>query len=420
MKRIFTALVVLISAFAQAQINDTVTLGTYSKNMVFYNIHVTPSIKTTVPNDDWHIAFSVRGAAFPNNTNQSVAIRINEAFGLKLYHSTQKTPNFNTFDTTGWQGWQRMHNPDTTWTIGAFNINKNFNNYFNYGWGSYTGAPLHNIESDSSIYLIQMPDASFRKFSVLRLVFDTAFLIQFSNLDNTGFSTMEIRKKPYRTKSFVYVNIDTKAIMDKEPPLTDWSMVFLRYNHTHLDTSNLSQDMGVLTNDALSAYAAPASQITEQCANHYTFSNYIDVIGQTMKSHPSEVLIPNLSYWTTAATGLDKLVFTSWGSALDGTIIITRNTCQYTGINDIANASNEMLLYPVPASDVLWIKLTTTSLPTIELFDMTGRRLLSDSPVHSTDAGAYSLDIATLLSGNYIVSTVVNGERINKMFAIVK
>ena len=419
MKKLFTLVLLCISLFSIAQ-NDSIFLGADSKNMVFYNIHFTPHTKTTVPNDDWHIAFSVRPAAFPNNTNQSAAIRINEAFGLKLYHSTQKLSNFSTFDTTGWQGWQRMHNPDTTWTIGAFNINKDFASAYNYGWGTYQFAH-HNVVGDSTLYLLQLPDSTFRKLAILNLAYDTAFNIQYSNLDNTGLSTLEIRKKPYRTKNFVYLNLNNQTIMDKEPALTDWSMVFLRYNHTNIDTANLSQDMGVLTNDShLCATDSSGAGLTGWCVDTQHYSYYINQIGQTSKYHPSEVLVPNKHYFIRHdPTGLFRISFTTWGSATDGNITLQLADCEFVGINDIA--TDKLTLYPIPATDKLLLKLNSTSpSPAIQVYDMIGKLLITDDKPQPVDAGTYSLNIATLQSGNYIVSVTIDGNRINKLISVIK
>jgi hypothetical protein len=143
---VLLALCWTIGAIAQS---DSVSLGAGATNMVFYN--VATGAKTVAANDDWHLAFTVKAAIPPYNTNQAAAIRINEAYGLKLFRSpNQKLDVWSSFDTTGYTSWQQMHNPDTTWTIGAFNINKNFGDDYNYGWGEYAFA-LHSVESDLSI-----------------------------------------------------------------------------------------------------------------------------------------------------------------------------------------------------------------------------------------------------------------------------
>ena len=292
MKQLCTIFSLFFSLATFAQMPDSVSLGAGANDMVFYNAGT--RIKTTTANHDWHIAFSTRPAAFPNNTNQSAAVRINEAFGLKLYHSTQKLSTWSTFDTTGWQGWQQMHNPDTTWTIGAFNINKNFADAYNYGWGGYHFS-AHNVVGDSTIYMIVMPDGSFRKFAILDLAYDTAFHVQFDKLDNSDFKLQEIRKIPYRTKSFVYYNLDTKVIMDKEPAISAWDLIFLRYTHLSPPSANQSQDIGILTNDANTVYSASGATAQQPC---YTGpgSIYINVIGKTWHDFNPDSVIHGISY----------------------------------------------------------------------------------------------------------------------------
>jgi hypothetical protein len=403
-----------IGAIAQS---DSVSLGAGATNMVFYN--VATGTKTVAANDDWHLAFSVKPAIPPYNTNQSAAIRINEAYGLKLFRSpNQKLDVWSSFDTTGYTSWQQMHNPDTTWTIGAFNINKNFGDDYNYGWGEYVFA-LHSVESDSSIYLLQLPDGEFRKFAILNLDYDTVFNVQYDKLDNSDFTAGHIEKKPYRTKSFVYYNLETKTVMDKEPAVTTWDMVFTRYNNTTYNSSDLSQDMGVLTNDANKTYVASGATAQQQCYNG-SGSSYINTIG---KSWMSSTAPDSLSYFVSGnISGNFKFTMTVFDGSYNGLMGFNTNRCAATGVADIMSGSNELTAYPVPASDVLNVKLMSASESTvsIQLLDMSGRVISAQTASMSSGTNNMSINTSTLQSGNYILSVSSETYKMNRMVTVVK
>ena len=418
MKKIFVLLSLCTSLCAMAQ-NDSVSLGAGATDMIFYDVNT--GTKTPASNMDWHIAFSVRPANFPSQTNQSAAIRINEANGLKLYRSpSQKLNVWSTFDTTGYRSWQRMHNPDTTWTIGAFNINKNFNDAFNYGWCEYSGAPLHELTGDSSIYLLVLPDGSFRKLALVNLIYDTAYNFQFDKLDNSDFSTQEIRKKPYRTKSFVYYDLNAKTIRDKEPGLSAWDMVFLRYNNTTYDSANLSQDMGILTNDANSTYAASGSAAQQSC-NTNTLSNYINVIGKTWKDQTNSI-IPGQAYFVSGnISGSYKLTMTQFGGSTTGVMGFNIERCTQTGISDVSTSST-LNVYPVPASDMVHISFSTESESngSLRLMDLSGREVIAESVAVLNGENNYSLNTTSLPSGSYILSVSAGMSKVNRMVSVVK
>lgn len=403
-----------ISAFAQF---DSVSLGAGATNMVFYN--VTTGTKTVAANDDWHLAFTVKPAIPPYNTNQAAAIRINEAYGLKLYRSpNQKLDAWGSFDTTGYTGWQQMHNPDTTWTLGAFNVNKDFGDDYNYGWGEYAFA-LHSVESDSSVYLLQLPSGEFRKFAILNLDYDTVFNVQYDKLDNSDFTTGHIEKKPYRTKSFVYYNLETKSIMDKEPAVNAWDMVFTRYNNTVYNSTDLSQDMGVLTNDANKTYVASGSVAQQQCYNG-TGSSYINTIG---KSWMSSTTPDSLSYFVSGdISGNFKFTMTQFDGSYNGLMGFNVNKCNATGIADVNINEANMVAYPVPASDMLHIKLVseTESAASIQLLDMSGRVISSQNTSVSSGENDFTVNISSLQSGNYILSVSSASGKINRMVSVVR
>lgn len=414
MNRFFTVLCLCLSQFIYAQ-SDSLTMGAGATNMVFYSLAT--GAKTTASNDDWHIAFSARFAAFPNNTNQSAAIRINESNGLKLYHSTQKLSQFASFDTTGWESWQRMHNPDTTWAIGAFNINKDFQNYFNYGWGSYTGPPLHNVGTDSTIYLIQMPNGDFKKFAILNLSYDTAFNVMYSNLDNSSPVTMEIRKRPYKTKMFVYLDMNTQTLIDKEPAITDWDMVYQRYNNTTFNQQDLTQDMGILTNDACAVYKASGASAQQNCSSG-PYSNYINQIGKLSAVQ----LNSNEAYFVKRGTSQYRIQFTRFDGSYTGVVAFDKTQCTAAGIEEAIDPEVSTQMYPVPATEKLNVSFVSerANTSTITLMDISGRVIKTDMVSSTVGENTHTLDLSGIETGNYIVSLSSESIRTSRLISVVK
>lgn len=418
MKKLFTCLCLCISIYAIAQ-TDTAYLGAGATDMVFYN--AANGAKTNASNVDWHLAFGVRAAIPPYKTNQAAAIRINEAIGIELYKSpNQKVSGWNSFDTTGWRGWQRMHNPDTSWTIGAFNVNKDFSNDYNYGWGSYAFGP-HSVLGDSSVYLLKMPDGTFRKIAILNLQYDTAFNFQFDKLDNSSFSMGQVRKRPYSNKMFAYYNLDTKSVMDKEPAISDWDMVFTRYNNTSYDAANLNQDMGVLTNDSRSVAAIASSTATQPCYGG-PYSTYINVIG---KSWMQSTTPDSLTYFIAdrnTSQNLYKFDMRYFGGSYTGRMGFTSSTSACaTGISDIAT-QDALQAYPVPASDLLHLLLTTEAgyESTITLADITGRAVRTETRGIAAGTNDIRLNTAGLQSGNYLLSLTTSAGKVSRMISIAR
>jgi hypothetical protein len=417
MNRFFTIIfcTVALAAFAQT---DSVSLGAGATDMVFYSF--ADGVQGTAANNDWHIAFADRYiAGFTyTSTSQAAAILINEAYGLKLYRSpTQKLSQWAAFDTTGYEGWQRMHNPDTTWTIGAFNINRNINDQFNYGWGEYNQGN-HNIYSDSSIYLIVLPDGSYKKFAILSLLYDTTFYVQFGNLDNSNFATASILKS--NAKNFKYLNIGTNTLMDKEPVLSSWDFVALRYNNTTYDSTNLNQDIGILTKDADETYAASGADAQQPCYSGSDYSNDINIIGHSWMVN--DTTIPGLAYYVTGPTGSYKLVITGFGGAATGVVDFTVGICAtQAGISQIG-PDMTVSIYPLPATD--HINVTVSSYAdnntTIKLLDMSGRLILSQHINTNSGENSTTLNVVSIQSGSYILSVANGTGQVNKMITIVR
>ncbi len=102
------------------------------------------------------------------NTLQSATVRINEAYGVKLFKVPEKSSNFCKqltlqINRIGIQ----IHDSDTSWWEGSVNLgNAPFHPTYNYGWGSYN-IGSHKVSGDS-VFGIQLQNGTFKKFAILK------------------------------------------------------------------------------------------------------------------------------------------------------------------------------------------------------------------------------------------------------------
>jgi hypothetical protein len=73
----------LILSASSYAVTDSVSLGINKDKVVYYSLK--NGVVSSIPNDDWHLAFSSQPALFPSNTLQSATVRINEAYGVKVF-----------------------------------------------------------------------------------------------------------------------------------------------------------------------------------------------------------------------------------------------------------------------------------------------------------------------------------------------
>jgi len=399
MKLLFT-LILTSSIFAQSfALLDSLSIGTNKKDISFYSL--TSKAKTTITNDDWHLAFSSKSAAFPSNTLQSAAIRINEANGVSVY----KVPglglnDFNILDTTGWRSWKKIHDSDTLIWMGAFNRNLDPNDQFNYGWGSYSFA-AHSVVGDS-LFLVQLPDGSLKKLAILKNEWDTAFIIRYSAISASQATDLLIPKKPYKPKNFAYVDMNLNTIADREPLGTDWDFNFSIY----ADASG-NKKVGLLLNNGVTALGNQTYDAQNPCPFNIAFNDDYNALG-TLGSNDvldSNVVSSHVSYIRTANGRVFSLQF-SPPNLTTNTIYFTTTLC--SGANSITDDPRVLALsiYPNPAQDYININSTAAIVAPAQLLlsDMAGKVCIATT-LNDT---ASKLNIAQLENGVYFLRMTIN------------
>lgn len=418
MKQFLTAIFAITLyqlGIAQVTANDSVSLGAGNAQMVFYSLAT--GTKTTGSNTDWHLAITVRATQFPNSPLGGTTIRINEANGVRaIYVPNADAATFSTVDTTGWQSWRKLHDSDTAVDEGALNGNRSAN-IFDFGWGVYNSGS-HNVVGDS-LYLIQLPTGELKKFLVENLDKDTAFNLKYSNIDNSNLQTLKISKKNYQGKQFVYLNLLTNTVEDKEPLASAWDLQFLKYGANDVIPDTSYPVVGVWANKNAQVAEARGVDLASNNYQTYTFSDNLNAIGWDWKSFNNQTfqyeIEDSLAYFVQTQAGpVYKVIFTGYSGSAAGKISFYTELATATGIETLDMPT--IVLFPNPSSGYLNIAAGNSAINSVVVTDLSGRVLLNEI----ASGTVHTITKTELPSGFYVANINVDGQTIAKRFVVSK
>jgi hypothetical protein len=403
MKKIFFAFVLIgfaNSIYSQCPVNDSTMMG--STNDVFYSL--TSGTVKTIANNNWHLAFSVQRSQFPNNPISGVAIRMNSAganMKLAKLPSSQSASNWRNIDTTGLYALPQLIDSDSNWYMSAFTKGYNAASPFNFIWGDYN-MTSKNVVGSSVYVLYNTTSGIYKKIFIPELTFDTMWNIVISNIDNSDSNNIKINKNDYPNKMFVYYNATTNELLDREPALNSWDLLWTKYTTFSVSTmgSGLFPLAGVLTNPAVTV----AKNIGKKCdqvwlANKTAVVNpKISLIGGDWKLHMGGGVFSisdTFVYFITSNSKTYKLTFKGYVGGTTGKS--TFNVYEATLSNKSIEANNNTIVYPNPSNGTFNIQSDLNVL-NFELFDIKGQKLKSGSQINEM------IDISQFESGVYILS----------------
>lgn len=399
--------ILLVHINVNAQTTDTVSQGAGYANQVWYNIQ--NGIKHTSSKNNWHLAFET--------VNQSSSIHINSSIGVELWlHATADTSQWSTLDTNGISNWTKYYNSNITWSKGAFNAPANPNNQFDLGWGTYSMI-THTVTGDR-IFIAKISANDYKKIWIKSLASGT-YTFRYANLDNTNDVTTSITKSGYNTKNFIYYNLNTQQIVDREPANNTWDLAFTQYIE-FIPSAYLVT--GVLHNKNIeSVKAYPVDETIYTNWGNHTFAEDINIIGYDWKSFNNQTF-----QWTIADStvyfikdlnnNIWKLVFTGFGGSSNGNYIFTKELLSATGINQEQNTSFTQV-YPNPCNDIL--NIISNNLNRIEIIDLGGRKIYEEN-VSSIGMVNTQISVKSLPKGIYILKTSDNSGLNNQTKVIVQ
>jgi len=215
--------IILLLACEKENNNDqyiisTVDMGANSGSDVYFSL-ADGTVKT-VNRSDWDIAFSV--------PVQSATVLINEGAEVELY-CVGDTTDWETINENTISSLRQRFNDKSGWNIGAFNLNSNPADPFNFGWGHYNMAD-HNVYGDS-IYVIKLTNGILKKFYYRKRIGSNAtHLLSWANLDGSEPVNATVVATSYvGTRNFIHYSIVNQEIVEVEPLKDQWDLLFTRY-----------------------------------------------------------------------------------------------------------------------------------------------------------------------------------------------
>lgn len=417
MKHRLLLLLLLPFTAAMAQ-TDSVSMLPGSKLDIFYNLSTGHT--DTVANNNWHIAVALRKAQPPLNTMQAASVRINDGINTELYRSEQFLADWRSFDTTGWMLWPRLLNNDSTWDIGAFNADHNPADGFNYGWGEYS--MITKDVTGSNMYLLAMASSpmpgsprTFKKVYIDRIVYDTMWVFSVANLDGSDSTTYRIRKSAFGNKLYAYVNLTTKEVLDREPDLSTWSILFTKYQTpvTMFGQTLMYPVTGVLLHPTARAarWASPVARTATPDAS-LMFRPVITSIGWDWKEITTTPgpwpVKDSLAYVVKTGTNqYHKIYFTEYFASSTSQYIRFNKTfySQLTGLTSTPANSTQLSVFPNPASEMITVSLTLKNAGQVQaqVYNLNGQLVASQSLMMNAGVAQMPIMINGLPKGMYLL-----------------
>lgn len=385
---------------AQTLVSDSISMGPGYTNAIYYSFE-NGEIADEAYNT-WDLAFTVQ--------DFSTAIRVNGGFGAEVYEVAGGVAAYATVaDTNDVNAATQVYDSDETWFFSAFEASAT--GHPNYGWGNYTAS--HNVEG-SKTFIVKTVAGNYKKIVIDSMVLDETWYIRFADLDGSNEISKSFTKSAYTDKMFVYLSLDNDQLMDIEPDVTTWDIVFTKFVTEDYNGYPYQAVTGVLTNEGIQVAEASGLPADEAEITDYTLVENISGIGWNWKDLNYNTfqweLDDSISYFIRATNdSLYQIWFTGFGGSSNGNtnfsfqkVIIDENP---TGIEDIA--TNKLNMYPNPASSHITVE--GTSIKNIQILDLSGRAVYQQN--HSGAARAQiELGAAGITRGIYLVQiTDVDG-----------
>ena len=394
----------ILNVFAQ---NTEISLNQGYENQSFYSMANGEIVNTQ--NNNWDIAFSTD--AF------SSTIRINDGKGVELYtYPLGDTSAWNTIDNNSINILVNpMYNSDTSWELGAFDVNTT--NGMDFGWGVYNLA-THHIIGDS-LFIIKTVDGNWKKLWLEKKV-SGEYLFKYANLDGSNMINQNVQASNYNDKRFIYYSLESDLIIDREPILSDWDITFTKYI-TPVQGMPYSVT-GVLSNSGVEIAKVDniPSPLTYTNYGAHNFTQEINSIGYDWKTFSGTYVIDSdrLYFIRDYQQNIWRLVFTNFDGMSTGNIEFNTELLSATNTNNY-EYNNSLELYPNPAStdkNIILIYDIKSNDGVINIYDITGKKLYSTNL--RSGFNTHTINNHMLKKGIYIISLFVNGKKINKRLII--
>lgn len=419
-----------INAQAQQWENDTINMGLNYSDNVYYSLENGP-VKTN-PNNQWDLAF--------RTDLMSVGVYVNHAAaGIKVYQLTgfSAASKFGTNLTADTAGFTydslALYNSIQSWDTGALNQDRDLNNIFDLGWGSYNPAS-HMVEGDK-IYLLKTPVMTYQIWVESDDPFNTSnppeWTFHIADLDGSNVKVKTHNSNPtYSNKLLAYYNLANDTFMDNDPIDSDWDFIFTRYTEkvSQGPVSMMYPVTGVLSNqnrastelrgmDAVNAAWTPAMAVD--------MDSIINNIGRDwkMQTQTNGVYdMDTVSYFmknTQNDIWQFEFIYATSGTATAGTtpgqIVLRKRMVESgTSISNINNSIQQMTVVPNPAQGSAILLIDNKDFvgqSQLSISDISGRVLVKESNQLERGLQKVQLPISNLTAGMYFVTVIADGQK---------
>lgn len=324
-------LMVLLALFSQvlgAQvIKDSIRTQASYANDVYYSFQ-NGQVKTAV-NSEWQLAFRIGGG---------MAIRSNAATAssgigsVTVYEKPGKdTTQWATFDTLGLTTWKLLDNTDNSWENGAFNVNKDAANQYDFSWGVYN--PSNHFVVGNRLYLVVIKTGSssfvYKKLWIVNNALGT-WNLKYANLDGSNEQVKQIRSSDYAGFNFAYLSMVDDLVFNHEPLAADWDFVLTRYAALQPTVPPVYYPVtGVLTNIGVKTAKVKGKNTgLVTLADTLSLASGMSEIGSDWKQLNAsfQFYIPDsITYFVKTKDGAFwKLNFTGFGGSSTGNTVFTK------------------------------------------------------------------------------------------------
>lgn len=387
-------------------IHDTISMGGGYANDVFYSME--NGVVKSEPRNNWEIAFYT--------PTMSAGISINDGIGLVLYtYPEDDTAGWTTVDVSNLDDWSPMYNSDKDWEEGAFN--RNAHGHPDYGWGIYNMVN-HDVVGDS-IYVIQLADGRLKKLWIQRKQSTTnTYFFTYADIDGSDEVSEVLEANNYLDKMFVYYSLTEQEVIDREPPMNEWDILFTRYIGTTYDTDGNPTPYlmtGVLNGSETGAnkFHPVDEDFEDWDAAPMLYER--SPIGHDWKSFNMETfewqIVDEMAHFVqTRHNEVYKLAFNHFGGMATGETGFMKKKITFSSLNEPSYASKAFSLAPNPAMNFVSVYIDNELHRQCQLkvFDNNGKLVIEKELMPNQSVFEISLDHLT--SGLYLVQLLTNDQ----------
>lgn len=398
-----------LSMFAQG-VQDSISVGLSYSNRSYYSL--SNGEAANVPNNGWDLAFDL--GAFGSS------IRSNGQAGVNVYlYPNGDASAWSTADTAGHANWKVLHNSEESWDIGAFDKGIVLSNPFDLGWGVYNQFN-HTVYGDS-IYFVETPSGAWKKL-LIESMSTTTFTFKYANADGTNEVSEVFQKATYPGKRFVYYSLTGETLLDLEPVMSAWDIMFTKY------IAELAPDVyypvtGVLNNKHVRVAKADDLADPYAATNYqgFAFDSVANAIGYDWKSFNMGTfqydLADSTAYFLKDTSGaVHRIIFTKFEGASTGKIGFHKQDVNTVGFGE-EPSKNSFSVYPNPSSGLVQIAYELEQDGFVSILNMNGQ-LVKQSSLGGNAFLVKTIDLQNLPKGMYLVQITSGNESVTQQLII--